>query len=130
MNKTRILLADGNTNMRLSLAEILRYDGCDIEEVEDGLEALKRVNTDEYELVIAEIKLPKMDGVELLERIKQVKPNLPVILVSGYGDEEFSLFLKGLGALNHFIKPINLDNFGKAISLLKISYQNSCNAKS
>lgn len=65
MNKTRILLADGNTNMRQSLAEFLRDDGCAIEEVKGGLEALKRINTNEYDLVIAEIKIPKIDKVIL-----------------------------------------------------------------
>lgn len=113
MNKTRILLADGNTNMRQSLAEFLRDDGYAVEEAKDGLEALKRINTNEYDLVIAEIKMQRMDGVELFERIKELKPNF--ILVSGYGDEKFSDFLKELGVLAHFKKPYNTVEMVEAV---------------
>lgn len=109
MNKKRILLADGNANMRQSLAEFLRDDGYAIVEVEDGLEALKRINTNEYDLVIAEIKMPKMDGIELLENIKQVKPNLPVILVSGFAIQQTVDEIKRLGGYKHLWKPYDMN---------------------
>ena len=108
MKKTRILHADGNTNMRQPLAEFLRNDGYVVEEAVDGLDALRMMESNQYDLIIAEIKMPKMDGVELLERIKEIKSDLPVILVSGYATHKMVEDLKSIGCFKHIWKPYDM----------------------
>jgi len=81
----QILITDDEKSIRNILRDILEYESYKVEEAENGTEAIKTVSEKEIDLVILDIKMKGMDGIETLEKIKEKKPDLPVIMISGHG---------------------------------------------
>jgi two-component system nitrogen regulation response regulator NtrX len=80
-----------------------------VEEAEDGLEGLEKLKSNDYDLVLCDIKMPKMDGVEVLEALKKIKPEIPVVMISGHGDLETAVNTMRLGAFDYISKPPDLN---------------------
>ena len=78
----RILIVDDEKSIRETLKEILEYEGYEIEEAENGELALKQIKKYNYDVVLCDIKMPKMDGMELLGKAGEVAPELPFIMIS------------------------------------------------
>lgn len=84
--KRRILLVDDEENIRFFYKEELQDEGFDVDLAENGYEAIEKVKENDYDLVLLDIKMPGIDGIETLTQIKSIKRDLPVILCSAYSE--------------------------------------------
>jgi two-component system nitrogen regulation response regulator NtrX len=105
----QILVVDDEERIRQSLNGILKDEGYEVLEAKDGLQALKQIESDPPELVLLDIWMPGMDGMEVLERMKGQIPNLPVIMISGHGNIELAVKAVKLGAYDFIEKPLSLE---------------------
>ena len=85
---SNILIIDDEKAIRKTLSEILSYEGYKIEEAGDGEEGLKRFREKSYDVVLCDIKMPKLDGIEFLDKARESNPDIPVIMISGHGTIE------------------------------------------
>ena len=83
----KILIVDDEVPIRRTLRDILEFEGYEIEEAADGLECIAKVQKEKFDVIITDIKMPKMDGIEALERLQILSPETPVIMVSGHALE-------------------------------------------
>lgn len=107
----RILIIEDEAPIRRVLTKILseENDNYQVEEAEDGLLGIEKVKHDDYDLILCDIKMPKMDGVEVLEAVKKIKPEIPMIMISGHGDLETAINTMRLGAFDYISKPPDLN---------------------
>jgi PAS domain S-box-containing protein len=84
MKGLRILVADDDLGIRQSLSEILASEGCSVETVQDGREALRRVEADHFDLVLTDVVMPHMDGYELFKEVQRRFPHLPVLMMTAF----------------------------------------------
>ncbi|MFT3678697.1 MAG: sigma-54 dependent transcriptional regulator [Ferruginibacter sp.] len=106
---TSILIIDDEKAIRKTLAEILSYEGYKIEEAADGEEGLKKFSSTLFDVVLCDIKMPKMDGIEFLEKARQVNPDVPIIVISGHGNIETAVEAVKKGAFDYISKPPDLN---------------------
>ncbi len=106
-----ILIADDEKNIREGLGKALEMEGYEVILAEDGQEAFERVGDEEVDLVIADLKMPRMSGEELLRRIVDMHPTVPVIILTGHGTIESAVQAMRAGAFDFVTKPVNLDRF-------------------
>jgi DNA-binding NtrC family response regulator len=104
-----ILIIDDERAIRKTLTEILSYEGYKIEEASDGEEGLKKFSEKIYDVVLCDIKMPKMDGIEFLEKSKEVNPDVPVIMISGHGNVDTAVEAVKKGAFDYISKPPDLN---------------------
>ena len=104
--RTHILITDDEPLIRKSLKEILCYEGYDVSTAEDGVEALKIMSESSVDVVMADIKMPRLNGLELLREVKKLYPRIPVVLMSAYGNIEKAVEAMRLGAYDYVTKPI------------------------
>ncbi|HIN38732.1 MAG TPA: response regulator, partial [Flavobacteriales bacterium] len=83
---SKILVIDDEKSIRSSLRDILEYEKYSVEEAEDGVEALKMIKGGNYDAVLCDIKMPKMDGIEVLDKIISDGYDFPVVMISGHGN--------------------------------------------
>jgi CheY-like chemotaxis protein len=117
MKKKRILIADDEKAVRISLAEALKPYGYNIDVVENGIEAISHMNRRAYDLIITDYMMPKMDGLELIRRIRSKYPSIPILIITGGGPV---CDLLESGATACITKPFNifeLQNMVKVILL-------------
>ncbi len=108
---SRILVIEDEAAIRRVLVKILseENDSYTVEEAEDGLKGLETVKNNDYDLVLCDIKMPKMDGVEVLEAVKKIKPEIPFIMISGHGDLDTAVGTMRAGAFDYISKPPDLN---------------------
>ncbi|MGY5849805.1 sigma-54-dependent transcriptional regulator [Salegentibacter sp. F14] len=107
----RILLIEDEASIRRVLVKILTEENSkySVVEAENGLEGTEKIKDEDFDLVLCDIKMPKMDGVEVLEAIKKIKPEVPVVMISGHGDLETAVNTMKLGAFDYISKPPDLN---------------------
>jgi two-component system nitrogen regulation response regulator NtrX len=105
----QILVVDDEERIRQSLNGILKDEGYEVLEAKDGVQAVKQIETDPPDLVLLDIWMPGMDGMETLERIKAQIPHLPVIMISGHANIELAVKATKLGAYDFIEKPLSLE---------------------
>ena len=107
----QILVIEDEAAIRRVLTKILseESDTYNVEEAEDGLIGIEKIKKEDYDLVLCDIKMPKMDGVEVLEAIKKIKPEIPVVMISGHGDLDTAVNTMRLGAFDYISKPPDLN---------------------
>ena len=107
----KILLIEDEAAIRRVLVKILseENESYAVEEAADGLEGLEKIKDDDFDLVLCDIKMPKMDGVEVLEAIKKIKPEIPVVMISGHGDLDTAVNTMKMGAFDYISKPPDLN---------------------
>lgn len=107
----KILIIEDEAAIRRVLTKILveENDGYQVEEAEDGAAGLEKIKATDYDLVLCDIKMPKLDGVELLEAVKKIKPEIPMVMISGHGDMETAINTMRLGAFDYISKPPDLN---------------------
>ncbi|KQS47374.1 MULTISPECIES: sigma-54-dependent transcriptional regulator [Flavobacterium] len=107
----KILIIEDEAAIRRVLVKILseENDSYVVEEAEDGQQGLEKIKNDDYDLVLCDIKMPKMDGVEVLEAVKKIKPEIPMVMISGHGDLETAINTMRLGAFDYISKPPDLN---------------------
>ncbi|QCX00824.1 sigma-54-dependent Fis family transcriptional regulator [Aggregatimonas sangjinii] len=108
---SKILVIEDEAAIRRVLVKILseENDAYNVEEAEDGLRGLEAVKNNDYDLVLCDIKMPKMDGVEVLEAAKKIKPEVPFIMISGHGDLDTAVNTMRAGAFDYISKPPDLN---------------------
>ena len=104
-----ILIIDDERAIRNNLGEILSYEGYKIDEASDGEEGLKRFSEKVYDVVICDIKMPKVDGIEFLEKARATNPDVPIIMVSGHGNIDTAVEAVKKGAFDYVSKPPDLN---------------------
>lgn len=107
----KILIIEDEAAIRRVLNKILseESDTYQVEEAEDGLQGIEKIKNEDYDLVLCDIKMPKMDGVEVLEAVKKIKPEIPMVMISGHGDLETAVNTMRLGAFDYISKPPDLN---------------------
>jgi two-component system nitrogen regulation response regulator NtrX len=105
----RVLIVDDELPIRRTLRDILEFEQYDVDEASDGLECIAKVQKEKYDVVIMDIKMPKMDGIEALERLQILAPELPVVMVSGHGNIETAVDAVKKGAFDYISKPPDLN---------------------
>ena len=108
---SKILIIEDEAAIRRVLSKILseESDTYIVEDAEDGLQGLEKIKNNDYDLVLCDIKMPKMDGVEVLEAVKKIKPEIPMVMISGHGDMETAIQTMRLGAFDYISKPPDLN---------------------
>ena len=108
---SKILIIEDEAAIRRVLNKILteENDTYQVEEAEDGLQGLEKIKNQDYDLVLCDIKMPKMDGLELLEAVKKIKPEIPMVMISGHGDMETAIHSMKMGAFDYISKPPDLN---------------------
>lgn len=104
-----ILIIDDEKAIRKTLSEILSFEGYKIEEAADGEEGLKKFSEKTYDLVLCDIKMPKLDGIEFLEKSREINPDVPVIMISGHGNIDTAVEAVKKGAFDYISKPPDLN---------------------
>ena len=108
---SKILIIEDESSIRRVLTKILSEENnaYQVEEAEDGISGLEKIKNNDYDLVLCDIKMPKMDGVEVLESVKKIKPEIPMVMISGHGDMETAIQTMRLGAFDYISKPPDLN---------------------
>lgn len=110
----RLLLVDDDETIRDTLYELLSADYI-CQTAETAEKALARLEADEYDIVLTDISMPGLSGLELLGHVRQKFPNTPVIIISGIGDQEHAQGLIRLGAFDFLLKPFSLEVVEKSV---------------
>ena len=107
----KILIIEDEAAIRRVLSKIIseESDSYQVEEAEDGLLGIEMIKNNDYDLVLCDIKMPKMDGVEVLEKAKKIKPEIPIVMISGHGDIDTAVNTMRLGAFDYISKPPDLN---------------------
>lgn len=107
----KILIIEDEASIRRVLVKILSEENNTYEvfEAEDGLSGMELIKNDDFDLILCDIKMPKMDGVEVLEATKKIKPEIPIVMISGHGDLDVAVNTMRLGAFDYISKPPDLN---------------------
>lgn len=104
-----ILIIDDEKAIRKTLTEILSFEGYKMDEAADGEEGLKKFKEKTYDLVLCDIKMPKLDGIEFLQKAGETNPDVPIIMISGHGNIETAVEAVKKGAYDYISKPPDLN---------------------
>ena len=104
-----ILVVDDEKAIRKTLSEILSFEGYKLDEASDGEEGLKRFRERTYDAVLCDVKMPKLDGLEFLQRAGEINPDVPIIMISGHGTIETAVEAVKQGAYDFISKPPDLN---------------------
>lgn len=104
-----ILIIDDEKAIRKTLTEILSFEGYKLDEASDGEEGLKKFKEKTYDLVLCDIKMPKLDGIEFLQKAGEINPDIPIIMISGHGNIETAVEAVKKGAYDYISKPPDLN---------------------
>ncbi|HRE09721.1 MAG TPA: sigma-54 dependent transcriptional regulator [Ignavibacteria bacterium] len=121
----KILIIDDNESLRYTLESVLEENGFLPTSAEDGVKALEEFKSKSYDLVICDMKMPKMDGMQILAEVKKIDPEMPFIILTAFGDIKNAVEAMKKGASDYLTKPF--DNDGMILTLrkaLEIRYLN------
>ncbi len=105
----RVLVVDDESSIREAIRTTLEYEGYEVDEAKTGQDALEMVSHDSWDVMLLDIKMPVMDGLEVLENLRSRKLQTPVIMVSGHADIQTAVEATRLGAFDFLEKPLNRD---------------------
>lgn len=107
----KILIIEDEQSIRRVLKKIISEENktYEVDEAEDGLEGLEMIQNTDYDLILCDIKMPKADGVEVLEKVRKLKPEIPVVMISGHGDLDVAVQTMRIGAFDYISKPPDLN---------------------
>ena len=112
----RILLVDDEEIMRSSLSDWLREDGYEVLAVEDGYKALTEAENADWDLAIVDLKMPGIDGIEVLKSVNKIKPDLPVVIMTAYATVDTAVIAMKEGAADYIVKPFNPEEISLVIN--------------
>ncbi|MBO8172040.1 MAG: response regulator [Bacillaceae bacterium] len=116
MEDKKILIVDDQYGIRVLLYEVLGKEGYTMYQAANGKQALNIVKKESPSLVILDMKIPGMDGLEILREIKTIDPDIKVIMMTAYGELDMIEEAKSLGALTHFTKPFDIDEMRRVVN--------------
>jgi DNA-binding NtrC family response regulator len=114
--KGRLLVVDDEEIVIQSCVRILSGDGFQIDKAHDGLEALRSISENDYDVIILDIKMPKMNGMEVLKRVKEAHPDIEVIMITGLHEIETAVQGMKLGAFDYLSKPFDPEELGLVVA--------------
>ncbi len=109
MANPKLLIVDDEASIRQTIRDIFEYEKYDVDEAADGLDALDKIKNNKFDVVLLDIKMPEMDGMEVLEKIQVISPELPVVMISGHGTIETAVEAVKIGAYDFISKPPDLN---------------------
>lgn len=116
MEKKKLLIVDDQNGIRVLLVEVFNSEGYQTFQASNGKLAIEIVKTEKPDLVLLDMKIPGMDGLDILKHIRQVDPGLKVIMMTAYGELDMIKEATDLGALMHFTKPFDIDELRIAVN--------------
>ncbi|MFM7234250.1 MAG: sigma-54-dependent transcriptional regulator [Flavobacteriales bacterium] len=116
----KILIIDDEQTIRRALKEILEYESFEVIEAEDGPSALKQVEKETFDLIFCDVKMPRMDGIEVLGKLKEKGVETPVVIITGHGNVETAVESLKKGAYDFIQKPLDLNR-------ILVTVRNACN---
>ncbi|MCX5910193.1 MAG: sigma-54 dependent transcriptional regulator [Deltaproteobacteria bacterium] len=124
----QILIVDDEERIRQSLSGVLKDEGFEVAQAKDGAQALKQIEAEPPDLVLLDIWMPGIDGIETLGKMKSQVPNLPVVMISGHGNVDLAVKATKLGAFDFIEKPLSLEKVlltvNNALALSKLEQEN------
>jgi two-component system response regulator (stage 0 sporulation protein F) len=117
LDKKKLLIVDDQVGIRILLLEVFATEGYDTFQAANGRAALDIVKTQGPNLVLLDMKIPGMDGLEILKKIKEYDRSIKVIMMTAYGELDMIKEATDLGALMHFTKPFDIDEMRLAVNL-------------
>ncbi|PWI57954.1 response regulator [Sulfoacidibacillus thermotolerans] len=114
----KILVVDDQFGIRLLLQEVLSRDGYEVYCAENGTQALSVLAREQLQLVLLDMKIPGMNGIEILTNIRKLDPRLKVIMMTAYGELDLVKEAAALNAIGHFAKPFDIDEMRRYIAQL------------
>ncbi|MFC5651269.1 response regulator [Paenibacillus solisilvae] len=117
MDKNKVLIVDDQNGIRILLMEVFSSEGYNTSQASNGKLALEIVRNDEPDLVLLDMKIPGMDGLEILKHIKAINKEIKVIMMTAYGELDMIKEATDHGALMHFTKPFDIDEMRMAVNL-------------
>ena len=128
---SKILIIEDEAAIRRVLVKILSEENTNykVSEAEDGLQGIELINKEDFDLVLCDIKMPKMDGIEVLMASKKIKPEIPIVMISGHGDLDTAVHAMRLDAFDYISKPPDLNRLLNtvriALGLKKLVVENT-----
>ncbi len=116
MDKKKILIVDDQNGIRILLMEVFNVEGYQTYQASNGKLALEIVRKEAPDLVLLDMKIPGMDGLDILKHIKQIDSSIKVIMMTAYGELDMIKEATDLGALTHFTKPFDIDELRLAVN--------------
>jgi excisionase family DNA binding protein len=104
----KVLVVDDEEGIRDLLSRTLAMADYDVDTTADGVSALESIRNDGYKLVIADLRMPGMDGLTLIREVKQINPQLPIIIITGYSSESSAIEAVNLGVSGYLTKPVGI----------------------
>ncbi len=105
----KILIVDDDKSIRKTLRDILEFEKYEIDEAGDGLECIVKIKQNHYDVVVMDVKMPRMDGMEAIDKVQSINPELPVIMISGHGNIDTAVECVKKGAFDFIQKPPDLN---------------------
>jgi len=119
----KILIVDDDRSIRKTLRDILEFEKYDIDEAVDGLECIVKIKQTTYDVIILDVKMPRMDGMEAIEKIQNISPDTPVVMISGHGNIDTAVEAVKKGAFDFIQKPPDLN---RLLITLRNALDKSC----
>ena len=113
--KEKLLIVDDQYGIRILLNEVFQKEGYQTFQAANGIQAIDIVKKHSPDLVLLDMKIPGMDGIEILKRLKEITPDIRVIIMTAYGELDMIQEAKDLGAITHFAKPFDIDEIRDAV---------------
>jgi len=111
----KILVVDDEKHIRDSCIRLLQRKRYDVEGAASGIEALEKIGKEVYDLVLLDVRMPGMDGIEVLRRAKEIAPNILVLVLTGHGTADTASEATELGAAGFIRKPISIEHLAERI---------------
>src|SRR5678816_378794 len=115
-SKGRVLVVDDEVNARTALAELLRDEGYTVDAAADGFKALGKAADFAPDLILTDLKMPGMDGIQLLGRIHEQDPDLPVVVMTAFGEVETAVGAMRAGGRDYLSRPVNVGELSVVLS--------------
>jgi two-component system, response regulator, stage 0 sporulation protein F len=112
----RVLVVDDEQNSREGLSKILTKEGYVVHTAENGKKALIEAENNKFDLIITDLRMPEMDGIEVLEKLRKKNKDMGVVIVTAYGEVNSYLKAMNLGAFEYLNKPIHLEELRRVIN--------------
>jgi len=108
-DKKRILVIEDDEEMRALLRDVIEEEGFQTASVNNGSEAFRKLAKESFDLIITDVRMPGLTGLEILPGIKKLQPDAPIIVITAFGSEEIQQKALGRGANAYLEKPIHFD---------------------
>jgi DNA-binding NtrC family response regulator len=109
-DKIKILLVEDEEQVRKALASFLISKGYLVDDVEDGELAMGKLSSSDYNILITDLKMPVMDGTDLVKTVRNIKPNIGIIVLTGFGDIDSYIDLTNVGAFEYINKTLSIED--------------------